>query len=462
MESPREAAETYRVIVTRRDASEIFLLPNGSEWALPRVEIQPHQRLAEQLTAAVAKAWGIEAYCLFLPKARTSESNREARSAVMETVRHNDKSPAGTYWMPSSAGTRSSNSAEASAIRESLTELDSYVKSEKAGPFAKPAWLRELFLWSQEQIGPLDLRLTGGFKQLNASPTFSLIRLETGQNAVWFKATGEPNRHEFPVTVFLTRHVPAFVPPLVAVHTDWNGWLAWEAPGQSLDECFDVASWEKAAEAFAKLQIQSLGHGSELIDAGCKDLRLCRVAEQIEPFLDRMSEFMAAQQKTEPAALQDAELAFLGAQLKEACALLESLTFPDALGHIDLNPGNILISPEKCTFLDWAEGCVTQPFLTFEYLREHARRCLAEPSTPEKITYAYARPWSRIFSPDSLTKAMTVSPLLAVLAYALAGEKWRSPDTPHDSTLAGYFRSLTRRMHREAKRFAERSEPCPA
>jgi hypothetical protein len=72
----------------------------------------------------------------------------------------------------------------------------------------------------------------------------------------------------------------------------------------------------------------------------------------IDPFLARMAEFMGAQEKRSPAPLANSELASLGEGLKEACSLLQSFALPDTIGHIDFNPGNILVSSDHCVFLD--------------------------------------------------------------------------------------------------------------
>ena len=58
-------------------------------------------------------------------------------------------------------------------------------------------------------------------------------------------------------------------------------------------------------------------------------------------------------------------------QVKDALTAWAQSNIPDTLGHLDLNPGNILISPDQCVFLDWAEAYVGPPFLTFQYLIEH-------------------------------------------------------------------------------------------
>jgi len=461
MESLREAANTHRLIVTRRNASEILLVTAGSGWALPRVEIHPHERVAEQLTAEARRAWGIETCCLFAPSVRASFEHEEAGCVVMESVRQNDKPPAGTCWMPSSTASECCDSPDASAVRNALAEIESHRKGERAGQFARPGWMRELFTWAQEQIAPLGLRLTGGFRQLNASPTFSLIRLETEGGAVWFKATGEPNCHELRVTIALARLFPRYVPPILGVHQAWNGWLSADAAGVSLDEIAGFPAWERVARDLAELQIESIGKAGELLEAQARDLRPPVLTGRIDPFIARMGEFMAAQEKPTPAPLVQSELTTLAEALKESCALLENIGLPNTVGHTDLNAGNIVASEDRCAFLDWAEGCITNPLLTFEYLREHmSRNGVEERASGERLAAAYLRPWESFHSPVDLRRAREFSPLIAVFAYAVATDSWRSLDFSANPTLAGYYRSLTRRMYRESIQVAQRSEPC--
>src|SRR6266404_6680132 len=287
-------------------------------------------------TAGVRALRRLETYCLFVPNAPNFGRNGGGpRYAVMESVRHNDEAPAGTCWMPSSAAADCSDAGEAAAIRESLEELDSYVRGQRPGPFAKPGWLRELFSWAQEQVAPLGLRVTGGFRQWNASPSFSLVRMETNDGALWFKATGEPNSHEMPVSLLLARLFPNHLPRILGIHRLWNGWLSAEVSGAALDEISDCFTWERVAQGLAELQIASIGKSRELLEGKCKDFRVAEIVKSIDPFLSRMAEFMAAQEKTSPAPLANSELASLGEGLKESCSLLQSFGLPDTLGHID-------------------------------------------------------------------------------------------------------------------------------
>ena len=457
--------QTYRLIILRRDGPEILLSSGGSGLSLPCVQISPRKRYAQQLVTELQREWGLKAYCLFIPSFITPDRNAQpGYYAVLESIKHNAEAPKGTCWMPCETFVYQLTQSieDNDAIQESLRELDSYSNQPQTGPFGRPSWLRDLFIWAQEQLSPLGLRVNENFQQFNASPTFSLIRLETNGPAAWFKATGEPNRHELPITISLTRLFPRNLPTILGVHPSWNGWLSGEVSDATLDQFTELSVWEKVAKDLAELQIASIGKDAELLDAGCKDLRLPIVVDHIEPFFARMSEFMGAQQKEIPPPLTNSQLSFVANRLEESCSLLHDLRFPHTLGHIDFNPGNVLISSARSVFLDWAEGCVTSPIVTFEYLLEYARRAHIQDSASEKITAAYLRPWQAFLSYDDLARGMTVAPLFAVFTYALAGQAWCSPDTLHNSRRSGYLRSLTRRMYREATRAVEGSKQCVA
>jgi hypothetical protein len=455
--------QVFQLIVTRKSASEILFLQDGSGWSLPAVRILPRRRIAVQLTAEVKASWGLETYCLFLPVIKTSTLNTEkVNFALMESLGSNDRAPRGTCWLSNEEAVRVGGDGigVSPAIREALQQLDSYVSNPERGPFGRPSWFGELLEWTQRQILPFGLRVTGIFRQFNASPTFSLIRLETSGPAVWFKATGEPNRHERSVSVCLARLFPAYVPVVWGTHSFWNGWISPEVRGQSLDNVTEVSAWESVARDLAQLQIASIGKHTELLESGSKDLRLPGLRREIEPFLARMAELMAAQQKHPPRALTNDDLALVRSSLIEACSMLETVGMPDTLGHMDFNPGNIFLSPESCVFIDWAEGAVTHPRITEEYLLEHYRQICPEDRTGlDRIRAAYVRPWYTIFSPADLEHQNALSSLVAVFACAV--NIWRSRKNL-DQASAGYLRSLTRRMFREARESFEWSGQCLA
>jgi hypothetical protein len=454
----------YRLIITRRRAAEILLSKKPSGCSLPVLEVLAGSRVAEQLVAGTKQECRLQTYCLStgtLPTS-TQESSLD-RYAVMEVVRHDDDTPTDAIWISSEevASNATLLLADRTAVHSSLEDLNRYTAQPEAGPFARPGWIEELFGWVQDQIKPLGLRLGGGFRQLNASPTYSLVRLETTGAAVWFKAAGHPNSHELPISLLLSRLFPRYVPAILGVHALWNGWLSTEVPGTSLDEITDCSAWERVARDLAGLQIASVGRSAELLEAKCRDLRLPRLVELIDPFLARMDELMAAQEKQSPAPLTGRELALLGDQLRDGCSLLQSLGLPDTLSHLDFNPGNIIVSPDRCVFLDWAEAYVGHPFLTFEYLLEHLRRSHPGKTSQESAArFAYAERWNSLYPLGVISEAMAVTPLITVLAYAVCVQGFADSRPDDDPRLGAFLRALTRRMRLEASAYRERREQC--
>jgi hypothetical protein len=316
--------------------------------------------------------------------------------------------------------------------------------------------------WVEEVIGPLGFHLTGSISQLNASPSFSLVRFETSGPAVWFKAVGEPNLREFPITLEVARLFPQYLPPILAARPEWNGWLALEFEGANLSETQDIRHWKAAASALAKLQIESIGRFGTLVDWGARDLRASALLKLVRPFLDSMGRLMEKQTKVPPAVLSRSELMLLGEQIEEALTLNADLGIPDALGHLDLNPGNVIVSECQCAFLDWAEAYVGNPFFSFQYLVEHFRRMAGVDVTAESgLISTYDEEWQSVVSPESLQEALALAPMLAVFAHGAATDAWADQARLQDPQVAGYLRSLTRRMHREANRLRDRSALCP-
>jgi hypothetical protein len=306
----------------------------------------------------------------------------------------------------------------------------------------------------------MGFHTTGEFRQLNASATFSLVRFETDGPAMWFKAVGEPNIREFAVTCALAQLFPDCLPPMLATRTDWNGWLAGEVQGKLLAEVQEQVLWEKAAATLARLQIQSIDCGSRILGAGARDLGSAALSRYIQPFMSVVARLMERQTKVPPPVLDRNALMVLADSLQSAVDATDSIGIPETLGHLDLNPGNIVISNDRCAFLDWAEAYIGNPFFSLEYLLQHAASAFGEGSDIRaRIIAAYCAEWGGFVSADAIAGALVFAPLLAAFAYAAGSDIWKQPQGLHGPA-AGYLRSLTRRMRREAKELEDRRIAC--
>lgn len=461
---PQEQSERQicLAIVLGREGTEVLLKIPGPGFAFPAVEVPRWERLAENLTATLKRDCGCDAVCLFSPNHSSEDRDSNGKHyEVMECLREGGRKDE-TVWKPIRSLTADSfqNEAEFRILAECLHQLDRYER-DPSSPFARRGWLAELRRWTAEVIRPLGLELTGPFCQYNASPSFSLIRFETDGPAVWFKAVGEPNHREFSITLNLSQQFPKYLPKPLGTRADWNGWLSLEAPGTNLRETPEIALWESAAESLARLQIESVAKTESILDAGAHDLRTEPLSGLVHPFLALTARLMEQQTKILPPVLSHQELSLLGVRIEDSLTLLEDLGLPEVLGHSDLNPGNVIVSADDCVFVDWAEAYVGHPFFSFEYLLEHFRHAIGtDVALESRLASCYSAPWRQLFSGGIVAEALALAPLAAVFAYAAGGDAWKNQERLEDPKVAGYFRSLARRMNREAIRFADRRSPC--
>ena len=102
-----------------------------------------------------------------------------------------------------------------------------------AGPFARLGWFSELRNWIESVIEPMGFHITGEFRQLNASPSFSLDSIRNGRSGPVVQGGRRAQPEEFAITCALAQLFPDYLPPMLATRPDWNGWLSREVPGKA-------------------------------------------------------------------------------------------------------------------------------------------------------------------------------------------------------------------------------------
>lgn len=462
MESPEQSErQIWRAIVFGRDGTDVLLKLTDAGLVFPCVEIPRWERLAENLTAALKQDWGCDAVCLFTADVSSQDGNTDGHHYEVMECWH-DQHIAGTDWKPVRSLTADyfHSKEEFAVLEQCLHELEGY-EHNAASPFARRGWLAQLRNWTAGMVSRLGFELTGPLRQYNGSPAFNVIRFETTGPAVWFKAVGEPNLREFPITLKLAELFPRFVPETLGTKPEWNAWLTREAEGTNLGETRDVGVWQQAATDLARLQIESVSRLDSFLDLGAHDLKTDELLASVEPFLDLVARLMEEQPKVPPPTLSQDELSLLKLRIEDSLTLLEDLGIPNTLGHLDLNPWNIIVSANQCVFLDWVEAYVGPPFFSFEYLIQHFRREVGADSVFEsELVNAYRAPWRQLLSDDLASEALALTPLAAVFAYAAGTSAWKEQDRLRDPKVSAYFRSLARRMNREAIQFIERRPAC--
>jgi hypothetical protein len=443
-----------RILLLRNHGTELLLAKREEGGlGLPSVAIRPGNRITEEVNDAVEAECGIAAYCLFRPRVfDMATKSPNTFYQVMEIAGAAAPKLRDTVWLSLSSLREEAfvEKSDGAALEAAKRNIDEYRNRASLAPFGCPGWLEELLAWVAKEASALGLRLTGNIRQFNSGPQFCLLRIETAGSALWFKATGDPNRQEYPISTALAHLFPGYVPQVIATREEWNGWLSLEAQGELLESRSDPHSWETAAQRLAELQIRSLGELQPLIRVGCKDVRIDSLRKQLGQFFDVVNELMNRQKRISPAPMSSDQLTALRFQLGDAIDRLDAFTIPDALNHLDFNPGNILGDADGCVFLDWAEAAIGVPFFTFEYLRCHFLQSNCCTTDGEmRLIGAYRKSWERFIPHEDVHEAMTLARCLAVFASVVSSGIWRNV-LDDDEVSAGYLRSLARRMQKEA------------
>ena len=444
---PNLEFDCYRILVFRRAGIDILLLSDGCTFSLPEVAVPRWQRIAPHLAIAVREKFDLDIVCLDFHQMAQSDEDAQSRRYALAEIVEEPLGQASLCWVPWTRVERQSlrDQSDLEALHASLA----VIQAQPDQPFGTFGWLSRIREWVNSVIVPHGLRLSGRFEQLNAGPRTSLLRFETDASALWFKAVAESQKTEFRISQELARIFPKFVPEILGINEDWNAWLMKEFAGVHPDVRSELAVWKSVTKALAELQIASLGQTLHLIDAGCRDMRTSALCAAMDPFVRVSGQLMRRQTSTAVPALSREELAALRHQLAVLLRRLEDLEIPNTLGHLDFNPGNILVSPSHCHFLDWAEAAVGNPFLTFEYLLAYLRRVSRDAAATEsELRDAYAASWKEFLSPRVIREAFALARVLAV--YAVVIRLLTEPPSPESHA---FVRSLIRRMKREIELF---------
>jgi hypothetical protein len=450
---PEQNTEAWRILLFGRSGDALLVLRSARGFRLPELRIPRSQRLAPNLNAEARRQWNLDTVCVMPLEVPGSDFLAEgSRYHVMEVCQPDALSRVAPQFMQMSEFKENSfaDPRDYEAVRQGM-ELDKTSLGEDGGPFSRFGTFTKISAWVEEQLKPCGLRWDGTFRQMQATATFSLLRFQTNRGAVWFKATGEPNRREFPLTLELGTRFPSYVPVLLATRPDWNAWLTFEAEGCDLWSSPEPA-WLQAANSLAALQIASTNCLQQILDAGAHDARLETLLNKTTPFFSAMEGVVEMQAKPSPRRLSAEEVRLVQQRVVEALLQMQATEVPDGLNHLDLNPGNVFVDSSKSTFLDWAEATVGNPFFSWEYLRQHFLKAVCPRQEKEQcFIQSYVNRWSSVLSGKAIETMLRVAPLTAIYAFAASALPWQDRNLYCRHDIAAYFRSLMRRMSRESE-----------
>jgi hypothetical protein len=268
-------------------------------------------------------------------------------------------------------------------------------------------------------------------QQIRAWEFSCVLRVQTEQGDLYFKAlpgsyAGEPRLAQYLATCF-----PGFEPDVVAIH-EGERWLLMRAcPGQCLEAGAPPSAWERAAAAYAELQVAATAHSNALQALGCRQRGPAELRALLgslladEPALLGPSEWGLSMDELD-------SLRRLGPRLEAACDELIDAGLPLAIEHGDLWSSNVYVSDKAVAFIDWTDACLSHPFFSLLPLLQSAEWEL-DPSTvaetQARMIDGYLEHWTPYAERERLRRAMTLARPLAALH--IATTYWRSIPQPH-------------------------------
>lgn len=413
------STDRWRVVVPRGDGNQVLLCENGNSLALPEVQIPARQRVAWHLNDQMQQVWRLPVVSIMpLPSAPSTPGSVRYHLAAL--LAQDAVLPPNLRWLELSAGLDPLvlDAQDKSALE--VVARPDFRSSEHQGPFARTGWFQDFSFWMRSAAAALALEWHGDFEQFNAAESFSLIRVATTPRALWFKAVSRTFAADFHVSRLLSRKLPAFVPRVVAMRPEWFAWVTEECLGTALDATSDFGLWQNAATALARLQIASAEFVFELLDAQAHPLDRMLSPSGIERFGPIVRDVLAADRQSDHEKITDAELADIEMILHQCIEAVSRGQVPNALGNLDLNSGNVIVSENRCAYLDWAEAYVGFPFLSFEYLLQSFRRFFGSGLAREhELVDTYLSLWESVVPHHVVRDSWAVTPVLAVFVYFL-------------------------------------------
>jgi len=275
-------------------------------------------------------------------------------------------------------------------------------------PWRRPGWSEAVSAWIEAQIGRLGCRLTGPLEPVPGSAVSSILRARTDAGDLYFKQSLRlPALSDEPtLIVALGARYRGRVPAAVGVDRR-RCWMLLEDFGRPVGTAASPEVWRDVFSALARLQVDAADHVEELAASGCRKRDLGRWTDRIEPTLEDAASLSALD------AGERRRLRRLAPRLEDISGELQRYAVPPSLVHGDLHLANVALYRGEYLFFDWADACVSHPFLDVAYV-------FAENAKHEaQARDAYVAHWTRYEPIERLSRMWTLAEPLSALHQAI-------------------------------------------
>jgi len=435
----------YRVAMIDPASGAVLTVknPNGAAH-LPRIQIPANTRVTEYLLKAIQTAWKVRAVVLDY----LQSEDGYWRCAVLELLP--GKAPTALCPMDIHEIADDFSDGERASLLSLLGDASTSFLSHMG-------WIYEAVAWVEKVTGE-RIRSIFEVEQLNAGARFALVRLPMRSGrSYWLKATGEPNTHEQPITLYLSELCPSHLPEVLAVDPVWNAWIMpdkrithGQLPTSPRDR---LQLLQCAVTAIAEVQRHTAGREADLLAAGAFDQRLNILRADSELLFENIGEAMALQTSTKVPRIHESRLHELNSVFDATCEFVQTLGIPNTILHGDLHAGNVLCGADGCQFIDWCEAYVGHPLVTLQHLLllNSPEDAQLKSTWDQELIERYQMVMNEVCERSALEQGVLCMPLIAAASTMYGRGAWiRSPlvSIPHQ---LARIRTLARHMDRAAQ-----------
>jgi hypothetical protein len=223
-------------------------------------------------------------------------------------------------------------------------------------------WRTTALTWLEQQLGRLDISVTGPVEQPRIRPWSTQLVAPTTEGTMWFKANCPAAAFEPALQQLLADLAPSVVDRPVAVEPD-RGWLVTRDRGPALGDTRSptLADWQALLRLGAQVQRATPGQEAAILATGVPDRRPSLVPALFDDLLARLAQLP----RSHPSRLDGdggAALVAVRPRLVEAAEQLAASPLPTTLQHADLHPRNVFVldhgssGPERSSHHDGSSG----------------------------------------------------------------------------------------------------------
>lgn len=402
---------------------QIWIVPNKNGWTLPSLTwVVPDDENAMLNTGhfnnAFVEHFDIHVTTRFAFHWRDSDAKKVVRIFNLENYSAGKKPSGKGRWVDKES--LSQLEFMPAIFRSVMDTWFHEVEEDSAVSVVEPwfcrGWVADVRAWVSDCMVLSDTLSQAAVAQVRFWQRSAVLRVQTSGGCVYFKACPKELRQEIATTDFLAQKIPDRIPNVIASDAGKGWMLTEEIEGVKLDTLSEAEPWCQALTAYAQLQQDALGFLDEL--TMCADWRPLSMLSAFESLLNRLPSLLDGY----PAPLTEREIEGLRAMIpkfESLCQSVEAYGVPCTLEHCDANGDNFWMGSNGLIVTDWAESCITHPFIGVVNFILEDEDFPKVPNVKIQFQNAYLKAWTDFASLPKLRELVQLIPPLKRLQDAL-------------------------------------------